>query len=295
MLSTMTIGTGSTAVSPSDLNLDELVASTSFDGGIADVFDYVTGSGGGPFDLGNPYHNIVRTRVFLEGEANFPALSELGWRSIGSPDFQFTRALIKDVTGSPITIAKTDQDQLRITYEIRGYPPTSQTTGSFVLADSETSHSFTASAIDIDNAAQGESWVFSLKAQTGPDPRGQFYDYGNWGGGIRAEVSASVPGNPTGTIQDWGWNIGGSGLVSPGSESLVQPYISGTFARTKQATWEPSEAAFGSGGIQGMTIAYAANEDVMAFYFTPSIKKTDLQRLIFTYTATTTASVTSSA
>lgn len=291
MLSVLTIGTGSTSVSPSDLHLDELVASTSFDGGISDVFDFVAGDGGGPFGLGNPYHNVIKTRVFLEDEANFPTISELGWRSLATPNIQFTRALIKDVTGSPITIAKTSDDQLRISYEIRGYPPTVQTSGSFVLADSETSHSFTASALEIAVSSLGRNWVFSLKAQAGPDPRGQFFDYGAWGGGITAYASASVPGNPTGTVSDWGWS---SGPVSPDSESLVQPYISGTFARTKQAIWEPSAATFGSGGIQGMGITYAAFEEVMAFYFTPSIKKTDLQRLVFTYTAITTASVTSS-
>ncbi len=290
MLQTLTIGTGSTTPSPDDTRLDEQVAASTSDGGIDDVFGYVTGDGGGQFDLGNPYHFIQRTRVFTEGEANFPTLAEIGFRDNNAPEFQFTRALIKDVNGVPITIAKTDQDQLRILYEIRGYPVPSHFFGEFVLAESNTSHSFTGSAIDIDRADKGRSWTFSLNVQSGPDPRGQFHQLGAWGGAMRVYASASVPGNPTGTLSDWGW----TGAVLAPSESLSQPYVCGSFTRTKQATFEPSDASFGSGGIQGMAVRYPSNEDVLALYFTPSIKKTDLQRLVIAYSATATASLTSS-
>ena len=300
MLTTMTVGTGSTPVSPSDLSLDEEVEQSSDNGGILDVFGYQTGSGGGQFDLGNPYHFIQRTRVFTENEANFPALSELGWRSLGSPDFQFTRTLFKDVTGSVITIEKTDQDQLRITYEIRGYPPAQHTTGSFVLLDSEASHSFTSSGIDIDRADTGRSWTFSLRAQAGPDPRGFFFEVGNFGGGGVAGVtpfaSASAPANPTGTTNDWGGWTGGQ--IQSVSQSFEPEYVSGSLVRSNKATWEPSEASFASGGIQGMVFKFtgASNaENILAMYFTPSIKKTDLQRFTLTYNVSLTASLTSSA
>lgn len=292
MMTTLTIGTGSTPVSPSDLSLDEEVEQTTNDGGIGEAFGYQTGSGGGPFNLGNPYHFNRRTRVFVENEANFPTLSELGWRSVGSPDYQFTRALIKDVSGNPITIAKTDQDQLRILYELRGYPPAAHFTGSFVLVNSETSHSFTGSGVDIDRTDKGRGWSFSLNVQSGPDPTGQFFEFGSWGGTSKVYVSASAPGNPTGTVTDWGWLA--IGQATSDSESLTNPYISGSFVREKQATWDPATAAYGSGGIQGMTVRYGTNEEILALYFTPSIKKTDLQRLVITYSAIATASVTSS-
>ncbi len=297
MIQNLNIGTGSTAVTPDDLGLDEEVDNTSANGGIVDTFGYQTGSATGFFGLGNPYHFIRTTRVFTEGEANFPTLSELGFRQLGTPEFQLTRALIADVTGSPITIEKTSADQLRITYEIRGYVPASNAnTGSFVLADSETSHSFTASAQDIDRADQGRGFVFSLRSQAGPDPRGFFRDLGSFGGSAQMTPSASAPGNPTGTAQEWGWSIAGVGFSD--SQSLNQPYISGSLTRTNIATWEPSSAAFASGGIQGMNWKYSGNtngEYNFAMYFTPSIKKTDLDRLTLGYSLTITASTTASA
>lgn len=297
LMQNLNIGTGSTTVTPSDLGLDEEVAITANNGGIGDVFGFQSGTGGGQFDLGNPFHFIKRTRVFVENEANFPTLSELGFRHLGSPDFQFTRTLIKDVTGSPITIEKTDQDQLRITYEIRGFPPTGHLTSSFVFLDSETSHSVTASGIEISDPGAGSEWGFSQFFSS----KGFFRIMGGagafggdgWGAGnILAFGSASVPKNPTGTIADWGWVV--ASQKSGVSQSLFQPYVSGTFARTKLAVWEPSEVLFGSGGIQGMTIQFSAVAP-FAMYFTPSIKKTELQRLSLAYRITVTASVTSSA
>ena len=297
LLNSLTIGTGSTVPDPSDLHLDELVASTTSDGGIPQTGGYQTGSGGGPFDLGNPYHFVVTTRVFVENQANFPTLSELGWRSTSTPEFQFTRALIKDVDGVPITIAKTDQDQLRITYELRFYPPTSQFSGSFILGDSETSHSFTGSAVDIDTVVAGKGWGFTA---AGGGTKGLFFGFGNWQGqsfkgqAATPYASASLPGNPTGTILQWdGW-LGADTSDANMSESLFS-YRSGSLEQTKEAVWEPSRANFGPGGIQGMTFDYVKGGAIFAMYFTPAIEKTDVQRLRFIYTATVTASVTSSA
>jgi len=305
MINTLTIGTGSTAVLPTDLSLDEEVERTTNDGGILDVKGYVTGTGGGPFDLGNPYHFVKKTRVFVENEANFPTLSELGLRGVGSPEFQFTRALIRDVTGSLTTIEKTDQDQLRVTYEIRGFPPTSQITGTFVMADSGVTHSFTSSGEDIDRAHEGtgnganngRAWTFGFNAQSGPDPRGFFFELGNFGGGgsagIKAYASASAPQNPTGTVAEWtGWTLGTGITVSQSNEPA---YVSGTLFRSNKATWEPSAANFASGGIQGFNFKFTGNtngEHIMAMYITPSIKKTDLDRLVLTYNVAVTASLT---
>jgi hypothetical protein len=205
--------------------------------------------------------------------------------------------LIADATGSPITIEKTDQDQLRITYEIRGYPPASHITGAFVLADSETSHSFTASGINIDDNAIGGVWSFSPSVASGFNNRGFFHAVGNFANAgafaVDAYVSASAPGNPTGTTGQWGGWTAGSPRTMSGSAA---PYVCGSFARTNFATYEPSQASFASGGIQGITIQFERFQaQILAMYFTPSIKKTDLQRLTLAYTTVLTASLTSSA
>ena len=132
---------------------------------------------------------------------------------------------------------------------------------------------------------------------SGFNTRGFFHAVGNFANAgefaVDAFASASAPGNPTGTVSQWGgWSIGFPRTMS----GSAAPYVCGSFARTNIAIWEPAFASFASGGIQGMTIQFERfAAQVLAMYFTPSIKKTDLQRLTFAYTTAITASTTSSA
>lgn len=285
------VGTGSTTPTPSDLTLEASVGSTTSDGGFGDVIGYVTGSPHGPFLLGNPYHFRRITRVFIESEVNF-SLTELGFRDIiTSPNIQLNRALFKDSGGTPITITKTSVDQLKITYEMRLYPPTYHTSGSFVLANSETSHSWTASGVDIDNSS---NWGFVFGGGPGS---GWFRLLGTWVNGLVGRstqpfASASIPGNPTGTVTDWGWSGAQDNAGGNASRSLF-PYTCGSFFRRQLASWEPSVANFGSGGIQAIGHAYTFGFQ-MGVYFTPSIKKTDTDSLSLVFDTFFSASVTSS-
>ena len=295
MINFLMIGTGSTAVSPADLSLDEPVTGSSSNGGFSKAVGYQTGSGG-PWNIGNPYHWVKTTRVFLEDAANFPTLAELGWRNfLSSPQFQFTRVLIKDATGTPTTIAKTSADQLRVVYEFRLYPPTNQVSGAFVMATSEISHSWTGSAVDIDDVTAGAGWGFTL---SGPS-EGQFRGFGEWnnagsGRDTQPFASASVPGNPTGSTSQWGWLGAQDNLGSAFVSRSLFPYSSGSFSIIKEAAWGPPLALFGPGGIEGIAMDYTNSSFVMAIYFTPPIAKTDLQRLKFIWSTSATASVTSS-
>jgi hypothetical protein len=87
---------------------------TNATGGTADV-DSVAGSP-------DYYVSKVRTRLFTELEAN-GNLAELGFFSAATGGTMWTRQLFKDDLGSPVVITKTNEDQLRVTYEVRIYPP----------------------------------------------------------------------------------------------------------------------------------------------------------------------------
>ena len=197
----MVVGTGSTTPTPLDISLEAPVGESTDNGGFGDTSGYVTGSPHGPFLLGNPYHFRKTTRIFSESQANF-ALTELGFTSsLGL----LNRALFKDSGGTPITINKTSVDELKVTYEMRMYPPTTHFFGEFVMADSNVSHSWTASAVNIDDSS-----VWGSDNVSGQ--RGWFNGFGLWhnspvGRGEQVFVTASAPQNPTGTVIDWGWEI----------------------------------------------------------------------------------------
>lgn len=111
------VGTGSTAPDVSQTSLESEVARTDNSGG----FSNESGS------EGSEYHWFRRTRVFTESEAN-GNLTELGaFRSAASNAVMFNRQLFRDEFGEPTTITKTPEDQLRITYTYRVYPPMADT------------------------------------------------------------------------------------------------------------------------------------------------------------------------
>lgn len=281
LMGNLFVGTGSTVPTPSDLKLEAPIDDTTSNGGFGDVSGYVTGSAHGPFLLGNPYHFIRKTRVFVEGEAN-GVLAELGFRWIGgAPEIQFNRALFKNSSGTPITITKTSADQLKIVYEMRMYPPTYQTSGSFVLAVAETTHSWTASAQWIDNgAAWGWGGLLNLMGVSWesffvPD---------------QVVASASIPQNPTGSAADWGW----TGGVATDTRT-IDSYVCGSFTVRKTSQWSPAIANFGPGGVSGLQISWAnTNQFQLAVYFSDPIPKINTEILKLTYENNFTASVTAS-
>src|SRR5690606_34956817 len=63
-----------------------------------------------------------RTRVFTEDQAN-GNLAELGFFSSSEGGTMWNRQLFRDELGNPTAITKTNEDQLRVRYEYRIYPP----------------------------------------------------------------------------------------------------------------------------------------------------------------------------
>lgn len=115
------VGTGSTAPTVSDTALAARVAGS---GTTTVITDGTRASA--------PYYAwAIRTFTFAPGTAtgNIAEVG-VGWSSTGN---LFSRALVLDSGGSPTTITVLADETLYVTYELRYYPPTGDTTGQVTL------------------------------------------------------------------------------------------------------------------------------------------------------------------
>lgn len=265
------VGTDSTAPVVGDTTLGSEVDRTNSNGGFSDIAGYVTGS---TDDFDGAYHFIKRVRLFLEGEGN-GNLTELAWFQAAGASTMVVRSLFKDGGGTPITVTKTSVDQLKITHELRSYPPMGTDpaglrSGSFSPIDSgtvifgSTTHSWTSSTL------------LSTTRNTWGDSFGMMFfalDVFR----VRALPSASVLINVTGTVP----NFSAGGAVQ--SSFAIDSYVAGTFERTGVSTWEPGIANFGPGGVKGFAIELASELGSIQAQFqvivSESIPKTDVERL----------------
>ena len=209
---TIAIGTGDTTPTVTDTALDNQVASTTFNGGIADV-DTTSAAP-------NEYASRKRTRIFLEDEAN-DDLTELGWFQ-GST--LCNRSLFKDVTGNPTTVFKTSNDLLRISYEYRIYAPQGTISGS------------------IDLGASSGSTDYIIKPQNVNATLG-------WGS-LRTELGNFS--NPTAKIHETAVTSSRTGNNDPdpsedASSYTLSSYTNGTYYRDIEYQWTYSVGNFDDG------------------------------------------------
>lgn len=257
MLNFMAVGTGSTAPANSDTGLvSEITPAssnrTSDDGGIADV----TAIGSG-----NSYASLQRVRVLSESQAN-GNLTEMGWFTASSGGTMFSRMLFKDGTGTPTTIVKTSDDQLRVTYEIRLFIPTSDVTGSITI--SGTLYDFTIRAAQVNNAS---AWVI------GPNGAAQLGNQISTGGGFAYETQTlgAVTGLP----------LGANAICS---SRTWASYTSGSFVRDADYVWNPADGNFatGIGAITGFGRLTSANAVLFQSSWNPKFSKDNTKRLTLT-------------
>ena len=113
------VGTGSTAPANTDTTLvAEIAGRVQYVASPGPITSYVAGS--------PDYHKVVADYLFTEAQAN-GNLTEIGFFSASSAGTMFSRQLFKDDLGTPTTVVKTSSDQLKVTYEIRLYPPAAST------------------------------------------------------------------------------------------------------------------------------------------------------------------------
>jgi hypothetical protein len=107
------VGQGTVAEAATDTTLGSELARTNNNGGVADISSYT----------GTSYSSFIRTRIFTQAQAN-GNLTEIGIFNASSGGSMYCRQLIKDETGTPTTITKTSEFELRVSYELRWYLPT---------------------------------------------------------------------------------------------------------------------------------------------------------------------------
>jgi len=256
------VGTDNTTPAVTDSTLGSEVDRTNSNGGFSseEFNGYVTGSGG-PLDA--PYWFVQKVRVFTEGEAN-GNLTELGWFRLSVGGTMIVRSLFKDGGGSPVTVVKTSDDQLKVTYRWRMYPPLDPTTGSFILTKTATTHSFTASALNINDF---DTW--GATAGMTDNILGVYTS--------RAAVSASGIVSVTGSLADF--DPGSS--VEIADTNTIQSYGAGNFYLDMESTFDAATAAYGPGGIPGFVLSTGGNAARYQWqvFVTESIAKTNLDEL----------------
>lgn len=257
LINYLAVGTGSSEPNYTDTILNAEIARTNSNGGFGDS-DAVVGSG----DLVE-YWRRIRTRVFTENQAN-GNLAELGFFSAAQGGTMWNRQLFRDELGNPTAITKTNEDQLRVRYEYRIYPPWDDVVQEIEVNGVPT---------EVVNRPQRVGFV------------------GNWGGSggrsalnilgsvgpfrVRAFATDTLPGRGSTP----------SGTNAEASSTAVQSYTPGTWYREREARWDPSGANFATGIGLFYSLANPvdlADESSMAFAskVTPKIMKQDNQRLI---------------
>jgi hypothetical protein len=251
----LAVGTGSTSPLATNSQLEaELspVGRTNLTGGFVDVVGY---------NASPEYHYVRRTRTFFESQAN-GNLTEVGFFTAASGGQLFNRQLFRDSGGTPTTITKTNQEQLRVTYELRLQPPQADVVGTVVIS--------------------GVTYDYTLRPVAVPQLWGNLFNQG-WGttqlprmrvaeSDVLLARNDSTPGAPT-TVES---TSGSSGS-----------YAAGQHYRDSTQVWEPGSANFAT-GIGSIFMLGPTNDHSMCFQavVSPKIPKTNLHRLSLTVRTT---------
>ena len=200
------------------------------------------------------------TRVFTESQAN-GNLAELGFYDQPSGGTLWNRQLFLDEQQEPTVITKTSDDQLRVIYEYRIYPP---------MLDNEQDITINGVPTHVINR------VCQVANSVHWGDQGALSTLGSLVSSSNALTAYSGPignrdGNPSGSPVN-------------ATSCVTQSYTAGTFYRERQVIWGPSVANFAGGiySISSFNGAFSGSGRGAAFQvsFDPPIMKTDTQRLI---------------
>jgi hypothetical protein len=252
MFSHCQLGFGSTPPTATDLTLQSPHGTRT-----STVDTPVYGNSGAP-----DYYSFHRRRfVFAQG-AVVGNMAEVGIFNGASGSNCLSRALLKDVGGTPTTITVTAIEQVYITWEIRMYPVLTDFVGSVTIS--------------------GTSYPYKLRS-FGVNQAGYFeHAFAAFHNG------AMIQTLETNTVQSLTWNpplalMGGY----PSSVSMLT-YVNGTFYSQLQCTWGPTAGNFATGIGTIMVRPEYTYGDVPGFgiYFTTKIPKDNTKQLVLTFRVT---------
>ncbi len=214
--------------------------------------------------IGPPRYAYDRRVYRIPAGVGTGNLAEVGisWAS-GTGNTLYSRALILDGGGSPITITKLSDEILNVTYELRTYIPTSDTEGEIVIAG--TTHGF------ISRAAEADQVKPQYDAGWGPQVfAGSIYSRsgamlaGNQGNAAYTGNIATIDGKPSG------------GYGGPAASTSSASYVSGTYTRAGTHT-------YGLGGNPIRTILASFGWCSYQVQFDPVIPKGAGNQLAITF------------
>ena len=233
----MYIGSGTIAPSFSDTQLGNLVRSSS------NPSHVTTKNTSSPYDTTSTY--TARFNPTGDGSVT-QYITEVGCTNAGTSTNLFSRALIKDSNGTPISIALKTDEYLDLTYRIVFYPSLGDTTGSITLRG--TTHTYISRVANV-----ATNNINSL--------RGEFYPSSGYVG---------LYSGPIGLI---------TGLPTTTDESSKQmpnlyndTYTAGSYRRTGGVVIGLTSGNF-TNGIQSMLINTSTGMQYQVG-FTPRILKT---------------------
>lgn len=207
-----------------------------------------------------PYYGWVRQSYSFPVNTVVGNLSEvgIGWANGTNNNSLFSRSLIKDESGNPITLSIVADDLLTITYELRLYPTLTDTVGT--IDTGLGTHTYILRAA---NVTKGYYW------------NGDYGEYSAMGYSSNAKTYPTDIGDvfnqPSGT------ESGYLGYV----EQQAKPYTAGNYYRDVAFSFGVNSANHAA-GIR--SLAWLSNSGLGAcqIQFDPPIPKTNLQRFDLT-------------
>lgn len=188
-------------------------------------------------------------------------ISEVGiFNGTGGTAAMWSRALIKDTGGNPVTLTLTATDQLKVTYTCRTYQATG-TTGSFTLSTNGVNSTVNYTVRPANLGRSNTAYPLGVLSGGYTSSNSTFYFY-------ETQTLGPVTGYPSGTAASFTFT--------------AQTYVADSFERVWAGTLPPAMANFTT-GIGSMTFMYggssSASNTAWQISFSPSIPKTSVQTL----------------
>lgn len=253
----MGVGTGTATPTTSDTGLQAQVVRTNSKGS-----PEITPTAG--FGPDNDYVFYRTTKVFLPGTGT-GNLTEVGIFNSATTGTMLARQLFRDSLGTPITIAKTADDELRVTYEFRLYIMKTTNVSTFTIKGVE--RTCTTRGYDIDaNGRWGDNSIFTNNliinlGNTWNHTTG--YEINSYSSSAMPILTAPQTGTATGPSSA-GWAA----------------YTGGTRYREQTQTYNP-----GLGNLTIGSTTWGSGTIWYAPYITtiePAVVKTNTERFTFT-------------
>lgn len=240
------VGTSSTTPTVLDTTLGAQTGSVSLSGVITNNIQYTT----------EPYYSSHSTIYTFAIGAVSGNLTEIGFFSDSTGGTMWSRALIKDSGGNPTTLTLLATEQLKVTYTVIRYIPSSLT-GSFTLNTNGTPSTINYNIIPANISSTLSSWkAGKVVCYTGDI----LYSY-------ETNTLGSITSSPSGTSREAG--------------ITVSSYTPGSFVSNLTVNVAPSNYNFttGIGSLAFFNSQFGESYTGYQCSFSPKIMKTSSQTL----------------